>query len=121
MKNLLFDLDAEMFMARANIEKAESALVEICEEYFSDTETHTPATPTGRSKIVSGFKQNRVFAEIARDYVVQVRQALTGAAALITGAAKQAVSAETLKGSVAIQGDAGSLIIFCPNGSVSVF
>lgn len=83
MTKLLFDLDLELLTARSTIEKAEAMLAEVCEEYFSNVEANNGHTSQGKENIVSGFEQNRVIAEIARDYAMQTRQTLDTMAAMI--------------------------------------
>jgi hypothetical protein len=97
MNNVLNKLTDEVTFAQVHLERSEAALAEIVEEYFEDL-TNNAHTPEGKDGIISGFNQNRVFAGIARDYVVETRNILDNIAAIIAverGMPKGTIGEET--------------------------
>ncbi|GHU57789.1 hypothetical protein AGMMS49975_23830 [Clostridia bacterium] len=82
MKAMLNALTDEVTFAQVHLERSAAALGEIVEAYFEDS-ANNPHTPQGKDGIIGGFNQNRVFARIARDYVVETQGILNGIAATL--------------------------------------
>ena len=84
MKALL-DLTDEITHAQVRLERVETTLGEVVDEYFNSL-SNNPDTPEGRGLIALYFNQNRVLSDIARDYVIQIRETLADMRGLIAKA-----------------------------------
>lgn len=83
LNELTNDLTEELTIARVCLERAETMLSEVCEEYFNET-TNNPKTPKGRENILLYFDENRVHSWIARDYLIDLHKALDSIEAVMT-------------------------------------
>ncbi|GHV18526.1 hypothetical protein FACS18949_04650 [Clostridia bacterium] len=93
MKAMLNAITDEVTFAQVHLERSAAALGEIVEEYFEDS-ANNPHTPQGKGGIIGGFNQNRVFAGIARDYVVETQGILNGIAATLQRGTEKGLSGE---------------------------
>ena len=84
--NIVLKLDPEMLDAEVYIERVEAMLGMLCEEYFSNIRIFNPHTPKGKEAIVLFFDENRVYAEIARSFAVDLRNSLAAIRAVTASA-----------------------------------
>jgi hypothetical protein len=85
------DLKYEITEAQVFIERVETILAEVTEEYFNDLSNFNfnPGTPEGKENIASYFNQNRILTDIAYDYAIQVRKTLAGLMGIIKNADRE--------------------------------
>ena len=83
------DLFDKICMAQTQLERAETILNTVTIDYFDRTE-NDPKTPEGRDNIWIAFNRNKIFAEIASDYLAVLQAMLSDAEDMAKGLVQKA-------------------------------
>ena len=68
-----YALSDEVLGLQLDLERAETILKELAEDYFSNYDTHTEE---GRVSVIYGYRKSGIFVEVVSDYLFKIRMAL---------------------------------------------
>lgn len=66
-------LSDEVLGLQLDLERAETILQELAEDYFSNYDTHTEE---GRFSVIYGYRKSGILVEVVSDYLFRIRMAL---------------------------------------------